>query len=141
MFCLEHRVRVFVFQLLDDHAEFLLLRQKPREEWSLGPVVGPITPGEKIEEAVRREVMEEIGLRHPVHLMKLLEPHKELFGDLGVVDWPFAWQAGTPSAPADELQPGPRIGEFFWLDFATAFEELEDPTDREALVRLQLALQ
>lgn len=138
---LEHRVRVFVFQVLDKRVEFLLLRQKPRAEWPLGPVVGPITPGEKIEEAVRREVHAETGLRRPVHLMELLHPQKELFGDLGVVDWPFAWQAGTPSEPVSELHPGPSIGEYCWLGFQEAFHELEDATDRDALVRLQLTLQ
>lgn len=32
MFNLEHRVRIFVFQVLDRRVEYLLLRQKPREE-------------------------------------------------------------------------------------------------------------
>ena len=56
MWSLEHRVRVFVFQVLDRRIEYLLLRHKPREEWPLGPVVGPVTPGEKLEDAIRREV-------------------------------------------------------------------------------------
>jgi hypothetical protein len=42
MFSLEHRVRVFVFQVLDRRVEFLLLRHLPREEWPLGPVVGAV---------------------------------------------------------------------------------------------------
>ena len=79
--------------------EYLLLRQKPREEWPLGPVVGAVTPGEKLEDAIRRQVHAETGLRRPVHLLDLKQPQKELFGDLGVVEWPFAWQAGTPSEP------------------------------------------
>ncbi len=141
MFNLEHKVRVFVFQVLDRHVEFLLLRQKPRAEWPLGPVVGPVTPGEQIEQAVRREVQAETGLRQPVHLMELLQPQKELFGDLGFVEWPFAWQAGTPTEPVDHLHLGPTIGESCWLGFEAAFHELENPADRDALVRLQLALQ
>ncbi|MFM1871049.1 MAG: hypothetical protein RL398_471, partial [Planctomycetota bacterium] len=36
MFNLEHRVRIFVFQVLDRRVEYLLLRQRPREEWPLG---------------------------------------------------------------------------------------------------------
>jgi ADP-ribose pyrophosphatase YjhB (NUDIX family) len=141
MFSLEHRVRVFVFQVLDRRVEFLLLRQKPREEWPLGPVVGVVTPGEKIEQAVHREVHAETGLRRPVHLMELLAPQKELFGDLGLVEWPFAWQAGTPSDPVPTLRPGPMVGELQWFGFEDAFRSLELPTDRDALVRLQLSLQ
>ena len=99
------REEVFVFQVLDRRVEFLLLRQKPRAEWPLGPVVGPVTPGEKIEQAVHREVQAETGLLQPVHLMELLQPQKELFGDFGFVEWPFAWQAGTPTEPANTIQP------------------------------------
>lgn len=141
MFNLEHRVRVFVFQVLDERIEFLLLRHKPRDEWPLGPVVGPVTPGEKLEEAIRREVRAEIGLRRPVHLQELAQPSKELFGDVGVVEWPYAWQAGTPDAPITDLKPGPMIGELHWMPFDEAFQQLEIGTDREALVRLQLGLQ
>ncbi|MFO1077642.1 MAG: NUDIX hydrolase [Planctomycetota bacterium] len=141
MLNLEHRIRVFVFQVLDRRVEFLLLRQKPREEWPFGPVVGTVTPGEKIEEAVRRQVQAETGLRRPIHLMELLQPQKELFGDLGFVEWPFAWQAGTPTQPVQELHPGPMVGDFLWVGFEHAFAELDHPADRDALVRLQLALQ
>ncbi len=141
MFNLEHRVRIFVFQVLDQRVEYLLLRQKPREEWPLGPVIGPVTPGEKIEEAIRREVQAETGLRRPIHLIELAAPQPEMFGDLGLVEWPFAWQAGTPSDPVTKLRPGPMVGEVHWLGFEAAFQSLEMAPDRDALVRLQLALQ
>ena len=103
--------------------------------------MGPVTPGEKLEEAIRREVHAEIGLRRPVHLQELAQPSKELFGDVGVVEWPYAWQAGTPDAPITDLKPGPMIGELHWMPFDEAFQQLEIGTDREALVRLQLGLQ
>lgn len=141
MFSLEHRIRVFVFQVFDRRVEFLLLRHKPLEEWPLGPVIGPVTPGEKLEEAIHREVLAETGLKRPVHLKELAQPQKELFGDLGVVEWPFAWQAGTPTEPVGEINPGPMIGELQWLPFDQAFQQLESDEDRGALVRLQLSLQ
>lgn len=140
MFSLDHRVRVFVFQVLDHRVEYLLLRHKPREEWPMGPVIGPVTPGEKIEEAIHREVHAETGLKRPVHLKELMQPQKELFGDLGVVEWPYAWQAGTPTEPVHKLRPGPMIGELHWLPFDQAFHQLENNCDRDALVRLQLSL-
>ena len=141
MFNLEHRVRIFVFQVLDRRIEYLLLRQKPREEWPLGPVVGPVNAGEKLEEAIRREVHAEIGLRRPIHLLELAGPQREVYGDLGLVEWPYAWQAGTPSEPVGALRPGPMVGEVQWLGFEAAYHQLESLSDREALVRLQLALQ
>jgi ADP-ribose pyrophosphatase YjhB (NUDIX family) len=119
----------------------LLLRQRPRAEWPLGPVIGTIAPGEKTEDAVLREVRAETGLRRPVHLMELSAPQKELFGDMGLVEWPFAWQAGIAGEPLQELSPGPMVGELQWMRFDEAWRRMETATDRDALVRLQLSLQ
>lgn len=141
MFTLEHRVRVFVFQVLDQGVQYLLVRQKPRSEWPLGPVVGPVAPGEQFHEAVLRGVRAGTGLLRPVHLIELATPQKELFGEVGLVEWPFAYQAGTPSAPVRTLTPGPMVGELVWMQFEQAYSEIEATPDREALVRLQLSLQ
>ncbi|MGE3173952.1 MAG: NUDIX hydrolase [Planctomycetota bacterium] len=141
MFHLEHRVRVFVFQLLEQGPQYLLLRQRPRAEWPLGPVIGTVAPHEKFRDAVLREVHAETGLRRPVHLIELAAPQKELFGEMGLVEWPFAWQAGTPSEPVQALQPGPMVGEWTWMRFEEAYRRIEAPSDRDALVRLQLSLQ
>jgi hypothetical protein len=141
MFTLEHRVRVFVFQVLDQGVAYLLLRQKPRDEWPLGPVIGALQPGEKFQDAVLREVRAETGLRRPVHLIELAAPQKELFGEIGLVDWPFAWQAGSPADPVPAIVPGPMVGELAWMGFEEAYRRLEASADRDALVRLQLTLQ
>lgn len=141
MFALEHRVRVFVFQVVENGVEYLLLRLKPRTEWPLGPVIGAVEPGEKFRDAVVREVMAETGLRRPVHLHELAAPSKELFGEMGLVEWPFAYQAGTPSAPVTSLVPGPMVGEMAWMGFEEAYRRIETTMDRDALVRLQLSLQ
>src|SRR5262252_2258731 len=130
MFTLEHRVRVFVFQVLEQRVEYLLLQKRPRNEWPLGPVIGPVAPGEKFHDAVLREVRAETGLRRPVHLVELAAPQKELFGDMGLVEWPFAWQAGTPGEPVQALVPGPMIGELAWLGFEEAFRRIETASDR-----------
>ena len=141
MFTLDHRVRVFVFQVLEQGVEYLLLRQKPRTEWPLGPVIGAVAPSEKFHDAVLREVRAETGLRRPVHLVELAAPQKELFGEMGLVEWPFAYQAGTPADPAQTLVPGPMIGEIAWMRFEEAYRRIETTPDRDALVRLQLSLQ
>ena len=138
---IDHQVRVFVFQVLERGAEFLLLRQRPVAEWPLGPVVGTIRPEERIQEAVVREVQWETGIARPVHIMDLREPAKELFGDIGLVEWAFAYQAGAPSSPVTKVCPGPTIEEFAWMNFAEAFEQVGSERDREALVRLQVNLQ
>ena len=140
MFALEHRVRVFVFQVLDEEVQYLLLRQKPVDEWLLGPVVGAVAPGEQLNETVVRQVELETGIRKPLHIIDLAQPQKELFGDVGLVDWPYAYQAGTPTQPVAELEPGPMVGECAWMAFEEAFHRVEASGDRDSLVKLQLRL-
>ena len=140
MFALEHRVRVFVFQVLDEEVQYLLLRQKPVDEWLLGPVVGAVAPGEQMNETIVRQVELETGIRKPLHIIDLAQPQKELFGDVGLVDWPYAYQAGTPTQPVAELEPGPMVGECAWMAFEEAFHRVEAPGDRDCLVKLQVRL-
>jgi 8-oxo-dGTP pyrophosphatase MutT (NUDIX family) len=141
MFRIDHQVWVFVFQVLDRGIEYLLLRQKPTVEWPFGPVIGTIRPEEHVRDTVLREVQEETGIERPVHLIDLVVPQKELFGDIGLVEWPFAYQAGAPSSPLAQVKPGPTVGDFAWMSFPKAFEEVGSDRDREALVRLQVQLQ
>ena len=140
MFSLEHHVRVWVFQVLDQEIQYLLLRQKPIAEWPLGPVIGAIEPHEHMREAVVREVREETGIRKPLHLIDLSHPTKEIFGDIGMVEWRFAYQAGTPSQPIRKVSPGPKVGEFAWMSFDEAFRCIETSDDRDSLVQVQLRL-
>lgn len=141
MLGIEHQVRVFVFDVLNTGIQYLLLRQKPTVEWPFAPVIGTVRPDEHMQEAVLRGVLEETGFQRPVLMMDLAEPQKDLYGEIGLVSWPFAFQAGAPSSPAAEIHPGPTVGEFAWVNFARAFELVENPRDRDALVRLQLDLQ
>ncbi|MEO0481264.1 MAG: NUDIX hydrolase [Planctomycetota bacterium] len=137
---LDHRVRVFVFDLTEEKPRYLLLRHRPRHEWPLGPVIGAVRVHEHMRDAVVRKVMDDTGLREPHHLIDLAEPARDLFGDMGLIEWPFAWQAGLPATPAPEIVPGPKVGEFTWMGFEEAFRALDAKRDREALVRLQLRL-
>jgi 8-oxo-dGTP pyrophosphatase MutT (NUDIX family) len=141
MFEIDHQVRVFVFQVLQEGVEFLLLRQKPTVEWPFGPVVGTVQPDECMRDTICRQVREETGIERPTHILDLQVPKKELFGDLGLVEWPYAYQAGTPQNPIREVTPGPRIGDFAWLNFDAAFACMENEQDLQALVRLRLCLQ
>ena len=140
MFALDHHIRVFVFQVLENEIQYLLLRQKPVAEWPLGPVVGSIGLDEHMRDAVVREVREETGIRKPLHLIDLARPSKEIFGDIGLVEWPFAYQAGTPNRPIHEVTPGPKVSEIAWMNFEEAFRRIETAEDRESLVKLQLQL-
>ncbi len=140
MWTLDHRVRVFVFQFVGTEPQYLLLRQKPRVEWPLGPVIGSVAVDEHLQDAVVREVAVETGLKKAEQIVDLSEPTKELFGEVGLVEWPFAFHvAGATDRPA-AVQPGPMIGEWAWMQFEEAFQRIETRRDRDALIRLRLRL-
>jgi len=133
-----HGVRVFVFRSTEEGARFLLLRPRPRNEWPWVPVIGTVNLHEHLQDAVLREVREETGLLRPLHLIDLKHQEQIIVGDLGLVEWQFAFQA--PASIDPRLQLGPRIQEYHWAAFDRAFQEVENVTDRDGLVRLQFLL-
>ncbi len=135
---LKHRVRVFVFQYAEKRLNYLLLRKRPRVEHDFGPVRGGVELDEHLQDAVLREVREETGLLRPAHLIDLDHTSTRVFGDEGLVHWEFGYQA--PNRAEAAIHPGPQIAESLWLGFERAFEALENPDDRAALVRLQMHL-
>jgi 8-oxo-dGTP pyrophosphatase MutT (NUDIX family) len=139
MFVLQHRVRVFVFEYDGPDVRYLLLRHRPAAEWPLGPVIGSVGLDEHLQDAALREVTEETGLTRPQQLIELADPAKDLFGDVGLVEWPFAYQAGSPERRVS-IRPGPTVGEFVWMRFDEAFRSVEARRDRNALIRLQLRI-
>lgn len=140
MWTLDHRVRVFVFQFVGTEPRYLLLRQKPREEWPLGPVIGTVALDEGFQDTVFREVAAETGIRKAEQVVDLSEPAKDLFGEIGLVEWPFAYHvAGSTERPAT-VKPGPMVGEWAWMGFEEAFQSVEARRDRDALVRLRVRL-
>ena len=133
-----HSVRVFVFRAGQPGPQFLLLKPRPRHEWPWVPVIGAVNHHEHLQDAVLREVREETGLVRPVHLFDLKHQDQTIVGDLGLVEWQFAWQA--PPQDVDSVQPGPRIHEWRWLPFEGAFREVESAADRDGLIRVQVML-
>ncbi|MGE0143383.1 MAG: NUDIX hydrolase [Planctomycetota bacterium] len=140
MFMLDHRVRVFVYHFLGSDPRYLLLRQKPRAEWPLGPVIGVVGVDEHLEDTVVREVAAETGLCRAEQIVDLSEPTKDLFGEVGLVEWPFAFHVASSGDRPIELVPGPMVGEWAWMGFEEAFQSIESRRDRDALVRLRLRL-
>lgn len=133
---LMHRVKVFVFRLGRAEPDYLLLRGAGREGlW--GPIHGNIGFGEKLETAIRREVMDDVGIARPVDLIDLRMPSRWLLGDEEVIEWTF----GCRILPAhDPLHVSDRWADFRWADFRDAYPSLELEPDRAAIMRLHTLL-
>lgn len=136
---LRHQVRVFVFQFDEERLEYLLLRRRPHRENVLGPIRGRVEHDEHLQDAVIREVREEIGIERPAHLIDLQHTSTFVLGDEGLVHWEFGYQAPT-LADTQDIHFGPAVAETRWFGFEEAFQTLELPEDRSTLVRLQMFL-
>lgn len=131
-----HRIKIFVYRMRDERPDYLLLRG-PGFESCWGPIQGPIGFGEKLESAIRREVMDDVGIVKPLDLIDLQMPARWLVGDEEIIEWAFGFR--TPSEQPD-LRLGDRWSEFRWSEFSKAYPSLELDGDRAAIMRLHTLL-
>lgn len=134
---LVHRIRVFVYRFVERHPHYLLLRGTQGIESFWTPIHGPIGFDEKLETAIRREVMDDIGLGRPNQLIDLEMPSHWVLGDEEIVEWNFGFQT---QANEYLLHLDPRWSEFRWSAFTEAYPSLELENDRAAIMRLHTLL-
>ena len=92
----------------------------------------------RLETAIRREVMDDVGIAKPAELIDLQMPSRWLVGDEEVIEWNFGFHAG----PRDgTLRLDTRWADFRWAEFAQAYPSLELDHDRAAIMRLHTLLQ
>jgi NADH pyrophosphatase NudC (nudix superfamily) len=132
-----HRVRVFVYRYHEGLPRYLLLRGAQLESfWT--PIHGPIAFGEKLESAIRREVMDDIGLTRPNRLIDLEMPTRWQLGDEETIEWVFGFHAQPRGG---DLRVDPRRwADFRWVQFPEAYPSLELECDRAAIMRLHAML-
>jgi hypothetical protein len=132
-----HRVKIFVYRLNQAGPSYLLLRGSQGIESFWSPAHGPLGFGEKLETAIRREVMEDVGLARPAELLDLQLPHRWLVGDEEVIEWNYGYR--TPPEE-NRIELDERWAEFRWEPFSTAYPALELDHDRAAIMRLHTLL-
>jgi len=130
---LQHRIRVFVYRVLPEGVRYLLLRRSVGIDPTWGPVEGRIEFDEQIEAAIRREVVEDVGLARHLDLIDLQMPAHWLLGDEEVIEWPYGLR--TP-AEEQERVLDVRWSESLWTDFGEAYSRLQLDNDRAAVTRL-----
>ena len=132
-----HRIKVFVFQVVGPSPEYLLLRGSQGIESFWGPLQGSIGFGEKLEGAIQREVLDDVGLVQPLDLIDLGMPARWSVGDEEVIEWTFGFR--TPPVQS-ELRLDPRWAEARWAEFSKGYPLLEFEQDRAAILRLHTLL-
>lgn len=128
-----HRVKIFVFQHAIREPRYLLLRAAQGLEGCWGPLQGNIGFGEKLETAIRREVIDETGILRSLDVIDLeLHQHQSL-GDEHIIEWTFGIRIPQHDVA---LRLDPKWAAFRWADFSRGYPLLELDDDRAALVRL-----
>lgn len=132
-----HRIKVFVFQQAGPEPAYLLLRPAQGLESFWGPIQGSIGFGEKLESAIHREVLDDIGVVQPLDLIDLGMPARWNLGDEDVIEWTYGFRT---VAGRTRLRLDPRWAEFRWAQFGDAYPSLELDYDRAAIMRLHTLL-
>lgn len=132
-----HRVKVFVYRLTGTEPDYLLLKPDQGIEGLWGPIQGHLDFGEKLEQAIRRRVLDETGMSHPGQLVDLEMPLRWSLGDEEVIEWTFGYHT------LSRLDPD-RVARHWsahrWVDFAAAYPVLGFDDDRAAIMRLHAFL-
>jgi len=132
-----HRVKIFVFQQAGPEPAYLLLRGAQGLESFWGPVHGSLGFGEKLETAIRREVLDDTGILQPLDVIDLGMPARWTLGDEDVIEWTYGFKA---LAGTSKVRLDPRWAEFRWAQFSQAYPSLELDVDRAAIMRLHTLL-
>ncbi len=127
-----HCVKVFVFDFVGRVPSYLLVRRTQGIESFWTPVHTPIGHGEKMETAIRRSVMEDLGMGRPAEVIDLQMPARWVLGDEQIIEWNF----GSRVAQRRELRLDERWADFRWAPFPEAYPCLELEPDRAAILRL-----
>jgi hypothetical protein len=132
-----HRVKVFVFAVGAVQPAYLLVKSAQGIEGCWGPLQGNLGHGEQLEAAIRREVVDDLGLSRAREVIDLHMPQRWSMGDEEVIEWHYGCRTSNES---ETLRLARRFSEFRWADFGVAYPTLELETDRAAIVRLHTLL-
>jgi predicted NUDIX family NTP pyrophosphohydrolase len=130
---LHHRIKVLLYRLEHGRPHYLLLRRSEGVAPPWGLLDGPIGFDEQIEAAIRREVLEDVGLPGTDQVIDLQMPKHWLVGDEEVVEWPYGARAPVAVRP---LVLDRRWADYRWAEFGEAYTELQLELDRAAVTRL-----
>jgi len=129
-------VEAIIFRRNDTRIEYLLLKRLPQKNGFWQPVTGGMEEGETLEEALRREIIEETGVKNIVAVIEGL--HYFEFSDPG----PYQeYVYGVEVSPSEEIAlDGKEHSEYRWCSFQDALQLLHWKENKAALRKLNITL-
>jgi hypothetical protein len=122
-----HRIKVFLYRMEGAEPRYLQLKPDQGYEALWGPVQGDLGFGDQLDTAIRRRVIEDVGVLQPGPLLDL--------------DMPSRWTIGDE----ERVDPDPAVIEQHWAahrwaGFAVAYPTMGLEFDRAAIMRLHTLL-
>jgi 8-oxo-dGTP pyrophosphatase MutT (NUDIX family) len=130
------QVEAIIFRRNGDKTEYLLLKRLPERNGFWQPVTGGVEEGETRDEALRREVMEETGVRNIVAVVEDLYYFE--FSDPSLNQ---EYVCGVEVSPTEKVVlDGREHSEFRWCCIEEALQLLNWKENKEALKKLDTIL-
>jgi 8-oxo-dGTP pyrophosphatase MutT (NUDIX family) len=130
------QVEAIIFRRNDKRIEYLLLKRLPQRNGFWQPVTGGMEEGETREEALRREIMEETGVRNIVAVIEDLYYFE--FSDPNLNQ---EYVYGVEVSPSEEIVLDRKEhSECRWCSFRDALQLLHWKENKEALRKLNMTL-
>jgi len=129
-------VEAIIFRRNDQSIEYLLLKRLPQKNGFWQPVTGGVEEGETLEEALRREIMEETGVRNIVAVIEGL-----FYFEFSDPNPNQEYVYGVEVSPSEEIVlDGREHSEYRWCSFQDALQLLHWKENKAALRKLDITL-
>jgi len=126
------QVEAIIFRRKGSIVEYLLLKRLPERNGFWQPVTGGVEEGENLEEALRREIEEETGVKGFISIMEGI--HYYEFAD-PVPNREYAF--GVEVSPNEKVTlDGKEHSEYCWCDLQEALRLLHWEENKEAFKKL-----
>jgi hypothetical protein len=131
---LEQRLSIYVYRVVRDVPEYLVVRPRPRVEFPWSPIGATLQPSDTLETATLHRMREGFRAPLPSRWIDLELCDHFAVGDLGLVDWAVGYGVAGAWEPAED----PTLEEVRWRPLLSAFRLFETESSRRALLRLHL---
>ena len=130
------QVQAILFRESNEKIQYLVMKRTPEREGFWQPVTGGLEEGETRVEALRREVLEETGIKDFVRIIE--DVHYFEYSDSHFIK-EYVFGAEISSTEKVVLD-GSEHSEFRWCSFQEALDLLKWKENKEALLRLNEVL-
>jgi len=127
------QVEVIVFKIVNDKILFLLLKRNEQKGGFWQPVTGGVHDGENLSDAVKRELLEETGIKDYIHIydnIHYFEFNTDEFGTLK--EYVF----GMRIKDSDDAKLSPEHTDMRWCVFEEALDLLKYDSNKVGFKKL-----